>query len=150
MNLREAIVGDIKQIQRVRNSVKENMLSDPNLVSDQDCEEFITKRGKGWVYQIEDQIVGFSIIGLQENNVWALFVHPDFDRQGIGKQLHDVMLNWYFSKTVEHVWLGTAPNTRAETFYRKLGWTEIGTHGKGEVKFQMTAENWKILKSDQQ
>jgi hypothetical protein len=38
MFIREARVEDITQIQRVRNSVKENTLSDPNLVTDQDCE----------------------------------------------------------------------------------------------------------------
>ncbi len=50
--LREARIEDIPQIQRVRNSVKENILSDPSLVSDADCEEYITKRGKGWVYEV--------------------------------------------------------------------------------------------------
>ena len=47
MRIREAKIGDIKQIQFVRNSVRENTLSDPKLVTDQDCEEFISKRGKG-------------------------------------------------------------------------------------------------------
>lgn len=145
--IREAQIGDIKGIQTIRNAVKENTLSDPNLVTDKDCEVFITKRGKGWVYGIDDKIVGFSIVDLSANNIWALFVHPDFDKQGIGKQLHDVMLDWYFNQTSEKIWLGTAPNTRAETFYRKKGWTEVGTHGKGEIKFEMTAERWKISSS---
>jgi hypothetical protein len=52
------------------------------------------------------------------------------------------MLDWYFEQTNAHVWLGTAPATRAEAFYRKAGWNEIGTHGKGEVKFQMTHSDW--------
>ena len=146
MKIREAQTDDIKQIQIVRNSVKENTLSNPNLVSDKDCEEFITQRGKGWVCEIDNEIVGFSIADLKENNIWALFVHPDFDKKGIGKLLHDIMLDWYFDQTKETVWLGTAPNTRAELFYRKAGWNEIGTHGKGEIKFEMTAENWQIKK----
>jgi len=49
MNLREATIDDIHHIQLVRNSVTENTLSDPNLVTDEDCKEFITVRGKGWV-----------------------------------------------------------------------------------------------------
>jgi GNAT superfamily N-acetyltransferase len=143
MTFREANKADIKQIQRVRNSVTENTLSNPELVTDADCLEFITIRGKGWVCEMDNQIVGFSIVDLEENNIWALFVHPNFDKQGIGRQLHDLMLNWYFTQTSENVWLGTAPNTRAEIFYRKSGWSEIGTHGKGEIKFEMTFENWK-------
>ena len=48
------------------------------------------------------------------------------------------MLDWYFNQTKNNVWLGTSPNTGAETFYRKSGWTQIGIHGKGEIKFEMT------------
>lgn len=142
MIIRIATIADIKQIQIVRNSVKENTLSNPDLVTDQDCEDFLIVRGKGWVCEIDNQIVGFSIVDLRENNIWALFLHPDFEKQGIGKQLHDVMLDWYFSQTKTNVWLGTSPNTRAETFYRKSGWKEIGTHGKDEIKFEMSFENW--------
>ncbi|HRV56271.1 MAG: GNAT family N-acetyltransferase [Flavobacteriaceae bacterium] len=147
MIIREALVIDIQQIQLVRNSVKENRLSNPNLVTDADCEEFMFQRGKGWVCEIEEHIVGFAIVDLKEHNIWALFLHPNFENKGIGRQLHDVMLNWYFSKTQIPIWLGTAPNTRAETFYRNSGWKHIGMHGKGEVKFEMTFENWKQIES---
>jgi len=142
MKIRVAKADDIKQIQIVRNAVKENMLSDPNLVTDKDCEEFITQRGKGWVCEIDNEIIGFSIADLKENNIWALFVHPDFDKRGIGKKLHDIMLDWYFEQTKQTVWLGTAPNTRAETFYRKAGWKEVGTNGAKELKFEMTYNDW--------
>jgi len=62
---------------------------------------------------------------------------------GIGKRLHDDMLDWYFAQTSTTIWLGTAPATRAEKFYRKAGWQEVGIHGKGEIKFEMTAADWK-------
>jgi len=142
MIIREARVEDILQIQVVRNSVKENTLSNPDLVTNKDCEEFITEKGKGWVCEIDGKITGFSIVDLIDNNIWALFVDPDFEKKGIGKKLHDIMLDWYFAKTKDNVWLGTSPNTRAELFYRKSGWNEIGIHGKNEIKFEMTFENW--------
>jgi len=145
MIFREAKAEDIKQIQVVRNSVKENMLSNPDLVTDADCLEFITQRGKGWVCEIDNQIVGFSIVDLKDNNIWALFLLPELEKRGIGRILHDMMLDWYFEQTNTNVWLGTAPKTRAEMFYRKAGWTEIGTHGKGEIKFEMSHETWKKL-----
>lgn len=143
MILREAVIEDIQQIQFVRNAVKENMLSNPSLVSDEDCKEFITQRGKGWVCEINDRIVGFSIVDLKDKNIWALFVHPEFEGNGIGKKLHDTMLNWYFNQTKETVWLGTAPHTRAEKFYHKAGWKEAGTHGPKEIKLEMSYVNWK-------
>ena len=99
MIFREAFIEDIPQMQIVRNSVKENMLSNPALITDEDCAAFITKRGKGWVCEIDDCIVGFSIADLKENNIWALFVHPEFEGKNIGKKLHDIMLDWYFDTT---------------------------------------------------
>ncbi|MEO5990658.1 MAG: GNAT family N-acetyltransferase [Ferruginibacter sp.] len=146
MLFREAKREDIKQIQVVRNSVKENTLSDPGLVTDNDCEQFLFYRGKGWVCEINHEIVGFSIADLQENNIWALFVRPEYEKQGIGRILHDLMLDWYFSQIRTTVWLGTSPNTKAEMFYRKSGWKEVGVHGKGEIKFEMSFENWRNQK----
>ena len=142
MIFREAVIEDIKQIQVVRNAVKENTLSDPALVPDADVEEFLFKRGKGWVCKIDNAVVGFSIIDLKDKNIWALFVHPELEGKGIGKKLHDVMLDWYFDQTKETVWLGTAPGTRAEKFYRMQGWKEVGIHGKGEIKFEMDFDRW--------
>jgi len=143
MIIREATTEDIPQIQFVRNSVKENMLSDPALVPDKDVEDYIQNRGKGWVCEVDDSIVGFAIVSVMDHNVWALFIQPGYDTKGIGRKLHDVMMNWYFGQTETDIWLGTAPNTRAERFYRKAGWKETGTHGKGEIKFEMTAQAWK-------
>ena len=145
MIFREAKIEDIKQIQIVRNSVKENTLSDPNLVTDEDCQEYMMVRGKGWVCEIENQIVGFAIADLQESNIWALFLHPKFEKKGIGKKLHKIMLDWYFTKTENKVWLGTAFNTRAEQFYRKAGWKEVGLNGTKEIKFEMSNEDWTKL-----
>ena len=146
MIFREATIEDIPQIQIVRNSVTKNTLSDPALVPDKDCEEFMFVRGKGWVCEIDKQITGFAIADLKENNIWALFLLPAFEKQGIGRRLHDMMVDWYFTQTKDNVWLGTAPSTRAESFYRKAGWKEIGTHGKGEIKFEMSFDEWAALK----
>lgn len=139
MILREAQVDDISEIQSVRHAVKENVLSDPALVTDKDVETYICKRGKGWVCEVDDVVVGFSIVDLQGHNVWALFVHPLHEQKGIGKLLHDTMMNWYFEQTTQKAWLSTDPGTRAERFYRINGWKEAGVHGKGEIKFEMEA-----------
>ena len=143
MIFRIATVTDIKQIQVVRNSVKENVLSNPILVTDKDVEEYIIRRGKGWVCEDDSIIVGFAIADLKDNNIWALFIHPDHEGKGIGKHLHQLMLNWYFRQGKETVWLSTSPDTRAEKFYRKAGWRETGIYGKGEIKFEMNAEGWR-------
>ncbi len=147
MKIREANILDIKEIQLVRNSVKENILSSPSIVTDDDCKEYLTIRGKGWVCEIDHKIIGFSIVDLRDHNIWALFVRPEFEKMGIGKKLHDTMLEWYFKKTEQTVWLSTSANTRAEMFYRECGWAEVGKHGVGEIKFEMPYGDWAYKRS---
>lgn len=145
MHFREAKVADIKQMQIVRNSVNENVLSNPDLIKDADYEEYFLDRGKGWVCELDETVIGFAIADLKQNNIWALFVLPAFLAKGIGRQLHSLMLNWYFKNTNQTVWLSTAPNTRAELFYTKQGWTNVGLYGSSEVKFEMTYNQWHSL-----
>jgi GNAT superfamily N-acetyltransferase len=142
MIYREATLADIPQLQVVRNSVKENVLSDPALVPDKDYVAFLTTRGKGWVCEVDNNIVGFAIADLQENNIWALFLLPEYEGKGIGRKLHHLMLDWWFSQTTQTVWLSTQPQSRAERFYTKAGWVTTGVYGKGETKMEMTAADW--------
>ena len=88
----------------------------------------------------------FSIVDLKENNIWALFVKPEFERKGVGRRLHEIMLDWYFTLTKNTVWLSTAPGTRAEKFYRKAGWIKAGAYGKTEIKFEMNYADWIKMK----
>src|SRR5688500_715302 len=111
--VREARLSDIPQLQVIRDAVKENSLSNPALVTEDDYKDFLQRRGKGWVYEIDGKILGFAIVDLQGNNVWALFIHPGEEGKGIGRSLHDKMMDWYFTQTSTPIWLGTAPHTRA-------------------------------------
>ena len=142
MIYRTAELSDIKQMQVVRHLVKENVLSNPDLVTDDDVAFYISVKGKGWVCEVDGQVVGFSIVDLTEHSIWALFVDPEFAEQGIGKELHRVMIDWYFEQTKEKVVLGTTPNTRADRFYRFQGWEPVGSYANGETKFELSYENW--------
>lgn len=141
--IRPAKIEDIDQMLVVRNSVTENMLSNPKSVTEEDCIAYITQRGKGWVCEVNDVVIGFSIVDLQDNEIWALFILPEFEKQGIGRQLHDTLLDWYFAQTTQHIELSTSPKTRAYSFYHKAGWSEIGILMNGEIKFELTFDNWK-------
>ena len=148
IHFREAVAGDIPPIQYIRNAVTENRLSDPSVVPDSDVAHYITVRGKGWVCFVDDTMAGFAIADLQDHNIWALFVLPGYEGQGIGQGLQRLMLDWYFGQTKETVWLGTAPGTRAERFYTKSGWTSLGKRPNGEVKFEMTSGDWENVQLD--
>ncbi|MDX1912898.1 MAG: GNAT family N-acetyltransferase [Saprospiraceae bacterium] len=142
MLIRTATPADIPSMMQIRLAVRENVLSNPDLVTEADCLEFINRRGKGWVCETEEGIAGFAIADLQDDNIWALFIAPEYEGRSIGRKLHDTMLGWYFEQGKEQVWLGTAPGTRAADFYRKAGWRESGLHGNNEIKFEMTRERW--------
>ncbi|QIL77577.1 GNAT family N-acetyltransferase [Hymenobacter sp. HDW8] len=143
MLYREAQVADIPQYMAVRMAVKENQLSNPDRVTEQDNIDYLTRRGKGWVCEADGQIVGFAIADLQDHSIWALFVHPNYERQGIGRQLQTIMLDWYFNQTQHPVWLSTSPGTRAEEFYRQSGWRETGRTASGETRFELTSDEWR-------
>ena len=142
MNYRIATLHDVKQMLQVRHSVKENMLSNPDSITEEDCKHFLLEGGQGWVCEITGQIVGFVLVSLVQNNVWALFIRPEYEKKGIGQKLQQLMLDWYFGQTKTTICLGTSPGTRAELFYRKSGWKEVGMHEENELKFEMTQKDW--------
>ncbi|MCF8239116.1 MAG: GNAT family N-acetyltransferase [Saprospiraceae bacterium] len=139
--IREAIVEDIPAIQFVRHAVLENRLSDPGRVTDEDVRQYILHRGKGWIYEQDDSILGFAIGDLQDANIWALFVLPEAERKGIGRLLHDTMVHWMFAHGIETIWLSTAPGTRAEGFYQKAGWQDKRMTEQGEIYFELSRAN---------
>ncbi len=141
MHYRIATMQDWPDIHQVRMSVQENILSDPSKVTMADYQAILVNQGRGWVCEIDGQIVGFSIIDLQERNVWALFLLPNYEGQGIGKKLHDLMMEWVADQSIEYIWLSTEPGTRAEGFYRKMGWQEVGLTESGEIKFEWIFSN---------
>ncbi|PRY16237.1 acetyltransferase (GNAT) family protein [Pontibacter ummariensis] len=122
---------------RVRFSVLENRLADPSAVTPAMCEEMLLEKGGGWVCEAEGQVVGFAMVDLTNSCVWALFVDPLYEKKGIGKKLHDLMVDWSFAQGQSKLWLTTDPGTRAETFYRKAGWVETGKAKNGELRFEL-------------
>jgi GNAT superfamily N-acetyltransferase len=142
MHFREAQPADIPAILAVRFSVTENVLRNRALVTAATTHDYLVRRGKGWVCETDGQVVGFAIADLQEHSICALFVRPEYMGHGIGKRLHQLMLDWYFTQTQVPVWLSTAPGTRAEEFYRRQGWRETGQTNSGEVRFELTSAAW--------
>ena len=143
ITIREARLDDIPSMHVVRMAVTENRLNNPALVTPKDYEDYITTKGKGWVAEAGNQLIGFAIVDVEKHNVWALFVDPQSEGKGAGKKLHECMMQWYFQHTKETIWLSTAVGTRAETFYRMNGWKEAGMYNNMERRFEMSYEDWK-------
>ena len=144
MNIRVATVADIDGYMKVRFGVKENVLNDPSLVTEEDNIAYLTDHGRGWVCEIDHKIVGFAIVSLQKRNIWALFVLPEHEGKGIGSKLHGIMLEWYFSQTNETIWLSTDKTSKACKFYKSKGWSQVGDYGNNEFKFEMSQKDWEL------
>jgi GNAT superfamily N-acetyltransferase len=133
--LRQAVSSDIAGIQRVRRSVRENRLIS-TVVSDGQVREAIEETGRGWVLEADGEVVGFAIGNAESGNIWALFVHPDHERRGYGRLLHDTMVRWLWSQGLERLWLTTEPGTRAQVFYETAGWKLMGSTERGELRYE--------------
>jgi GNAT superfamily N-acetyltransferase len=135
--IRKAKVSDIKSINHLRLQVRENVLSDPALVTEDMTRDAITRLGRGWVYEENGVILGFSIALEESRSIWALFVLPEHEGSGIGHQLLNAAVNWHWSRGAERITLGTDPGTRAEQFYRDRGWRAAGIRENGEILFEL-------------
>lgn len=142
MHIRVASEADIPEMHRIRMSVRENQLADPALVQPHDYRAMLNAHGRGWVAEIENRVVGFAVVDLTRLNVWALFVDPAIEGCGVGRRLHDTMLEWLFTSPAEQVTLGTEPGTRAERFYLAAGWQYRGRDRNGEARYSMAREVW--------
>jgi GNAT superfamily N-acetyltransferase len=132
--LRQARRGDIAALQRVRASVHENRLV-TRRISDDEVQRYLEVLGRGWVVEVDDEVVAFAIGDATIGHLWALFVDPRHERRGYGRRLHDAAVQWLWSQGLEHLWLATEPGTRAERFYRAAGWRHAGVTPHGEMAF---------------
>jgi GNAT superfamily N-acetyltransferase len=133
MNFREALITDIPQL---------TALSNHATIPQQEYEDYLIKRGKGWVCEVDGKIVGFAIGDLEKNTVWALFVQPGFEEKGIDRELLILLLDWYYSETRDTIWASAAPDSRAANFLKSFGFTEAGILHNLEIKFELTADDW--------
>jgi GNAT superfamily N-acetyltransferase len=117
-------------------SVRENRLVS-TVISETDIQAAIEQHGRGWVVEIDGVIVAFAIGNATSGNIWALFVDPDHERRGHGRQLHDRMLDWLWAQGLKQLWLTTEPDTRAQRFYEAAGWKLAGKTAKGEMRYEL-------------
>ena len=134
---REASLADIAAMREIRAAVTENKLSDPERVSVRMIEDYLTTLGKGWVCERGGHVLGFSFAASKSQSIWALFVRPGHEGQGIGKQLLAMAADWLFAQGAERVVLGTAPDTRADRFYQAQGWLRGELLANGEIFYSL-------------
>ena len=136
MEIRPATPEDIPAMHTVRVAVRENRLNDPSRIQPADYAALLSGSGRGRVALVDDRLVGFGIADAANRNLWALFVDPEFEGRGVGRRLHDELLDWLFSLGDSPAWLTTEPGSRAERFYRVAGWQDAGRDPGGDLRLE--------------
>lgn len=126
--------------------MRENVLRNPARVTEADYIARIRVGEGAWVCEQDGQVIGFTIVELQRENVWALFVDPDHQGRGIGRMLHDMMLAWTFENGARRLQLYTEAGTRAEWFYTRAGWSLVAVTADSDLEFEMTRSQWRQLR----
>lgn len=131
---REAAYSDIPHMTRIRLAVTENVPRDPTRITPQMYADFLEQDGRGWVALVDGEIVAFSYANKIDGSIWALFVDPRFEGQGLGKQLLSLATAWLFSRGFAQVTLSTGTHTKAARFYTRLGW-RLASSSAGDSVF---------------
>lgn len=103
---------------------KENPTLNYQLVRNEDQPEKLikaSKRGKIWIAFEKNKIVG--TLSLQDKRLRRFFVHPDYQRQGVGKQLIRTIIEYMKNNNINEIWVGSI--MRAVPIYEKLGFKKV-------------------------
>jgi GNAT superfamily N-acetyltransferase len=134
---RRAELADIPAMSRIRIAVRENALSNPGRITEAMYRDYLEALGRGWVAELDGEIIGFSYADRTDSSIWALFVDPAHEGRGAGKRLLRLAADWLFEIGNDAVRLGTSANTRADRFYAAQGWTREGMRDEIEVEFRL-------------
>jgi GNAT superfamily N-acetyltransferase len=85
-------------------------------------EDFLEKSGRGWVAEIDGEVAGFCYADKENASIWALFIAPGKEGQGLARSLLTLAVRWLFDLGHDRVHLSTGANTRADRFYAAQGW----------------------------
>ena len=135
MQFREITIRDIPAIFEVRVATDENNFTYEELeghgITYESVEEKLKGTYKGWLCELNSQVLGFIIADKKTGEIWVIAVLPEFINQRIGTQLMNLAEHWLISSGKKQFWLTTDPDRslRAYSFYLKNGWEEWKEEG---------------------
>jgi GNAT superfamily N-acetyltransferase len=133
--IRPASPGDIPRIMEIRHAVRETVSPIRASLPPPICAAFI-EHSDIWVWVEDDLILAFAAGDTRNGWIWALFVDPGHEGRGIGQALLPLACDTLRNGGHTSATLSTTAGIRADRFYRRNGWTGIGTNEKGEIVFQ--------------
>jgi len=92
----------------------------------QNVRERLATDHAGWIALADATPVGFAMANRSTGELWVIAVLPEFEGQGIGRELLKQAEAWLFSHGWKQIWLTThlEEEMRAVGFYRHLGWED--------------------------
>ena len=138
LRYRVAMPGDVAALLQVRTAVRENHLSLQQLrargITPATLAEALTSDTPcAWLAEVEAEVVGFSMVDLDDASLFALFVLPAHEGRGIGSHLLAEAERALFA-VHPRAWLETAASSRAAALYRARGWGDEEPVGDRDVR----------------
>ena len=143
LSIRLASVADIDSLFDIRTSVRENHLSREQMavlgITPAVLAEAIQSAACAWIAEIDGMAVGFAMVDIASGELFALFVRPEYEGHGAGRQLLD-MAEYQLFREHENIWLVTdgGDGIRANAFYRKHGWQLAARLDERDVRYEKT------------
>ena len=138
-SIRLATTDDVDALFKVRTAVRENALTTSELhergITPASIADTIRSAPCAWVASVEDQVVGFAMVDLDDACLFAAFVLPQYEGCGIGTQLIQICETALFERH-PIAWLETAQTSRAAGLYRHLGWGNETLMGDGDIRLE--------------
>ncbi|PIV33242.1 MAG: N-acetyltransferase [Lysobacterales bacterium CG02_land_8_20_14_3_00_62_12] len=138
IHYRQATPADLPSMLQIRRRVLENP---ENPASPMPAEVRLAAllRGGCQVSCAGDRVVGFVQAIEQPPMIGGLYVDPEFEGRGIGKQLLRLAVQHLRAAGVASIWLSTVAGTRAERLYQSAGWRRSG-QSANEVEYILMLE----------
>ena len=139
ITIRDAAQADIPAIFEVRTSVRENHLSVEQMaklgITKETILQVLHQEPCIWVAVHGERIVGFSMGDAAEACLFAAFVRPEWQGQGIGRRLMERAEAFLFARH-SSIWLHTDGSSRAAGFYERLGWKRMPDMENRDARFE--------------
>lgn len=130
---------DVDAMFSVRGAVGENTLTAEELatigITPESIAQMVRSAPCAWVATVEQTVVGFAMADLDSACLFALFVRPQYEGQGMGTGLAQVCEQALFAHHAL-IWLETARDSRAAQLYRALGWGQETDIGGGDIRME--------------
>lgn len=141
MHIRPAMVDDVEKLFEIRCSVRENHMTREEMAALGITPESVQDMIGGGHYSVpvavaDGEAVGFAMAHIAECSVFALFVAPAHEGQGIGAKLLAHVEEALRQNGVRQAWLATDADerVRAVGFYRHHGWRDAGFMEDGQLR----------------